>query len=276
MPDAIAALQSSGAVGRWWRGRGVSRARYEPRANRRPDALRNCCLGVGRRGGPRRVVDAMIIETRAVPPFQKNGFVVACETTREAVLIDPGDEVDMLLDVVARQSLKRAKHSADACARRSRNGGPAREARRCRFLCTCTATISFSTTPRLSRPRSSGCTAMSCRQSIAITISRRRCRSAITKSRSITRPDIVPAASVWRLAGRGRRKTISSSAIRCSPARSAEPICRAAIIPTLIRSITQVLFAFGDTARVHSGHGPQTTIGQERRTNPFLGRSVRL
>jgi glyoxylase-like metal-dependent hydrolase (beta-lactamase superfamily II) len=40
--------------------------------------------------------------------------------------------------------------------------------------------------------------------------------------------------------------------------------------PTLIRSITQVLFAFGDAARVYSGHGPQTTIGQERRTNPFL------
>jgi hydroxyacylglutathione hydrolase len=47
----------------------------------------------------------MIIETRAIPPFQKNGYVVACETTREAVVIDPGDEVDMLLDVVGRQAL---------------------------------------------------------------------------------------------------------------------------------------------------------------------------
>ena len=47
----------------------------------------------------------MIIETRAVPPFQKNGYVVACETTREAVVIDPGDEVDMLLDIVNAQSL---------------------------------------------------------------------------------------------------------------------------------------------------------------------------
>ncbi len=39
---------------------------------------------------------------------------------------------------------------------------------------------------------------------------------------------------------------------------------------TLIRSITQVLFSFGDAARVYSGHGPQTTVGQERRSNPFL------
>ena len=39
----------------------------------------------------------MILEVRAVGPFYKNGFVVGCERTREAVLIDPGDEVDELL-----------------------------------------------------------------------------------------------------------------------------------------------------------------------------------
>jgi glyoxylase-like metal-dependent hydrolase (beta-lactamase superfamily II) len=39
---------------------------------------------------------------------------------------------------------------------------------------------------------------------------------------------------------------------------------------TLIASIRNVLFAFADDAIVHSGHGPDTTIGQERRTNPFL------
>ena len=39
---------------------------------------------------------------------------------------------------------------------------------------------------------------------------------------------------------------------------------------TLIRSIRTVLFAFGDDAEVYPGHGPRTTIGQERRTNPFL------
>ena len=39
----------------------------------------------------------MILEVRAVAPFYKNGFVVGCERTRAAVLIDPGDEVDELL-----------------------------------------------------------------------------------------------------------------------------------------------------------------------------------
>ena len=38
----------------------------------------------------------------------------------------------------------------------------------------------------------------------------------------------------------------------------------------LMASIRNVLFPFGDDARVHPGHGPSTTIGDERRTNPFL------
>jgi len=39
---------------------------------------------------------------------------------------------------------------------------------------------------------------------------------------------------------------------------------------TLIRSIRTVLLAFPDDTVVHSGHGPDTTIGRERATNPFL------
>ena len=39
---------------------------------------------------------------------------------------------------------------------------------------------------------------------------------------------------------------------------------------TLIASIRRELFSLPDTTRVLSGHGPETTIGIERRTNPFL------
>jgi hydroxyacylglutathione hydrolase len=38
----------------------------------------------------------------------------------------------------------------------------------------------------------------------------------------------------------------------------------------LLRSIRDVLFAFPDDTIVHAGHGPDTTIGRERITNPFL------
>jgi glyoxylase-like metal-dependent hydrolase (beta-lactamase superfamily II) len=40
----------------------------------------------------------------------------------------------------------------------------------------------------------------------------------------------------------------------------------------LLRSIREKLLTLGDDVRVFSGHGPATTIGQERRSNPFLSR----
>src|SRR4029450_7674331 len=48
----------------------------------------------------------MIVETQAVGPFFKNGFVLGCEDTHEAVLIDPGDEVEQLLVFAERQALR--------------------------------------------------------------------------------------------------------------------------------------------------------------------------
>jgi glyoxylase-like metal-dependent hydrolase (beta-lactamase superfamily II) len=40
---------------------------------------------------------------------------------------------------------------------------------------------------------------------------------------------------------------------------------------TLIRSITEKLWPLGDETRFGSGHGPMSTFGDERRSNPFVG-----
>ena len=47
----------------------------------------------------------MILDVSAVPPFSKNGFVLACPDTLEGVVVDPGDEVDDLLDSVRRRGI---------------------------------------------------------------------------------------------------------------------------------------------------------------------------
>jgi glyoxylase-like metal-dependent hydrolase (beta-lactamase superfamily II) len=39
---------------------------------------------------------------------------------------------------------------------------------------------------------------------------------------------------------------------------------------TLLRSIQEQLLTLPDDTVVYSGHGPTTTIGRERRSNPFL------
>lgn len=48
----------------------------------------------------------MILFTAAAPPFMKNGYVLACERTREAVIIDPGDEVNELMEFVSKQTVQ--------------------------------------------------------------------------------------------------------------------------------------------------------------------------
>ena len=40
--------------------------------------------------------------------------------------------------------------------------------------------------------------------------------------------------------------------------------------PTILRSLARVCLTLPDETIVLSGHGPQTTIGDERRANPFL------
>lgn len=43
---------------------------------------------------------------------------------------------------------------------------------------------------------------------------------------------------------------------------------------TLIASIQKKLFKMNDDVRVFTGHGPETTIGTEKRFNPFVGQFV--
>src|SRR3954465_824940 len=52
-----------------------------------------------------KIIASMIVESQAVGPFFKNGFVVGCEETRGAVIIDPGDEVASLLEFAGRNRL---------------------------------------------------------------------------------------------------------------------------------------------------------------------------
>jgi len=44
--------------------------------------------------------------------------------------------------------------------------------------------------------------------------------------------------------------------------------------PTLLDSIKQKLFSFPDETRVYPGHGPSTTIGDEKQWNPFVGGEI--
>jgi hydroxyacylglutathione hydrolase len=211
----------------------------------------------------------MIIETRAIPPFLKNGYVVACEATREAVVIDPGDEVDMLLDVVGRQSLNvqsillthaHVDHVTGVSRAKQVLQVPVCLHRDDQFL--------YDAAPQQAAYFGLHCDALPAIDvyyDLSQTLSFGEYEVAIHHT-----PGHCPGGVCLAIGSKGAAKDdlfVGDTLFAGSIGRTDLP---GGDHPTLIRSITQVLFAFGDAARVYSGHGPQTTIGQERRTNPFL------
>ena len=209
----------------------------------------------------------MVIESCAVPPFEKNGYVVARPVTGEAIVIDPGDEVDQLVAIVRRTGVT-VRHHADALAPGSHLGVQRGQGR---VGCAAGA-------PRR-RPvpvRARGPAGHRVRHPDASAAADRRVvrRAAALDVGDCTvdahhTPGHSPVRSACRSARRGSPTSTCSSATRCLPARSAAPTFLAAI-DALLRSVRDVLFPLGDDCRVHPGHGPGTTIGEERRSNPFL------
>jgi hydroxyacylglutathione hydrolase len=211
----------------------------------------------------------MILETRAVEPFFKNGYVVGCEETREAVLIDPGDEVDGLLEAARHHSLqiryillthahldhitgvKRAKralnvpiglHEADnflyrAVVQQGRAFGfDVEEQPPVDFFYQGAEPIRFG------------------RYGVWIRHTPGHCPGGV-------------CLAVGLEDQAGRTLFVGDTLFAGSIGRTDLPGGDTA---TLLRSIREVLLSYPDDTVVYSGHGNPTTIGRERRTNPFL------
>jgi hydroxyacylglutathione hydrolase len=211
----------------------------------------------------------MIVETRAVPPFQKNGYVVACETTREAVVIDPGDEINLLLDVINGQSLKvrsillthaHVDHVTGVALAKQALQVPVYLHRDDQFL--------YEAAPQQAAFFGLHCDPLppiDRYYDLAESLSFGEYEVGVHHT-----PGHCPGGVCLAIGRKGAIKEdlfVGDTLFAGSIGRTDLP---GGDYPTLIRSITQVLCAFGDAARVYSGHGPQTTIGHERRTNPFL------
>jgi glyoxylase-like metal-dependent hydrolase (beta-lactamase superfamily II) len=211
----------------------------------------------------------MILEVRAVQPFFKNGYVVGCEETRDAVLIDPGDEVDQLLEAVKTHGLQvryillthahldhitgvgRAKaalgvpvglHQADNFLYE----GVVQQGRAFGFEVEAQPAVDFFYEP-----------------DATMTFGRYKAHVRHT-------PGHCPGGVCLAVAREGSIETalfVGDTLFAGSIGRTDLP---GGDLTTLLRSIQDVLFTYPDDSVVYSGHGEPTTIGRERRTNPFL------
>ena len=216
----------------------------------------------------------MILETRAVPPFMKNGFVLGCETTREGVLVDPGDEVEELLEAAAGHGLKikvillthahldhvtgvgRAKaalhvpvwlHEADNFLyERVQQQGMA---------------FGFRVDPQppIDQFYEPGQTFQFGEYQISVHHTPGHCPGGVAlavngdpRTDGPTDRRILIVGDTLFAGGIGRTDLPGGD------------------METLLRSIREVLFSFPDGTPVYPGHGEPTTIGREKTTNPFL------
>jgi glyoxylase-like metal-dependent hydrolase (beta-lactamase superfamily II) len=204
----------------------------------------------------------MILEVRAVPPFLKNGFVVGCEQTREGVLIDPGDEAAELVDAARANGLSvRYILLTHAHIDHITGIGQAKEA--------------FQVPVYLHRDD--------------LPLYERAVQQAHMFGFEVDPPPPVDAfydgqplhfgnyaVRVHHTPGHcpggvclqiGTHLFVGDTLFAGSIGRTDLP---GGNYDVLMRSITEVLFSLGDEAIVHPGHGPDTTIGRERTTNPFV------
>ena len=216
----------------------------------------------------------MIVETHAVAPFFKNGFVLGCEDTRAGVVIDPGDEVSELLDALQRHAFEaqhillthaHLDHITGVAAAKRALGVPVWLHRADNFLYEGVVQqgmmfgLRVDAQPRIDRFYEND-------QKITFG------QYEITVHHT---PGHCPGGVCLEINGHaGTRGPTKRSSLFVGDTLFARSIGRTDLpggdMNTLLRSIRDVLFSFPDDTPVYSGHGEVTTIGREKRTNPFL------
>jgi hydroxyacylglutathione hydrolase len=210
----------------------------------------------------------MILEVRAVPPFQKNGFLVGCERTREAILIDPGDEVDQLIAAVRDAQVEvrhlllthaHVDHVTGVAAAQEAFDAPIYLHRDDLFLYDRAVEqgAMFGLTVRQPPP-------------VDVFYDGSPIRFGDYGVRVLHTPGHCPGGVCLQVGPGdepGRDLFVGDTLFAGSIGRTDLP---GGDYDVLMRSITGVLFALGDDAVVHPGHGPDTTIRRERTSNPFV------
>jgi hydroxyacylglutathione hydrolase len=211
----------------------------------------------------------VIIESRDVLPFCKNGFVVGCPDTRESIIIDPGDEVDQLLEVVRRRELTvkyillthaHMDHITGVGRAKAALDVPVGLHREDKFLYEAAVQQGMAFGFKVEQP-----------PPLDFYIdedgSWRFGRYAV---RARHTPGHSPGGVCLAIGQEGeteRTLFVGDTLFAGGIGRTDLP---GGNLATLLSSIRNVLFTFPDDSIVWPGHGERTTIGHERRTNTFV------
>ena len=211
----------------------------------------------------------MLLSTHTAPPFYKNGYVLGCETTRDAVIIDPGDEVDEVIAAVQASGLtvrhillthSHLDHITGVGRAKAAFQAPVwlHDADRPLYDAVVQQGMMFGLRVERQPPPD-----RSYRHGDTVAFGNHLVRVHDTPGHS---PGGV-CLQVGTEDDAGLDLFVGDTLFAGSIGRTDLPGANHA---TLLQSIHSVLLAFPDEARVYAGHGEPTTIGRERRSNPFL------
>lgn len=213
----------------------------------------------------------MDIHVAAAPPFFENGYLVACEETREAVVIDPGDGVEEILDEVRRQKAEvkaillthaHLDHVTGVARAKQALGVPVWLHKEDLFLYDQVVEqgrmfgIEVAPQPPIDRFYEPNQRLTFGRYVVDVRHTPGHCPGGVCLA--IGRADA---------ADTDRELFVGDTLFAGSIGRTDLP---GGSLDVLLQSISRQLLVYPDATIVHSGHGPDTTVGHERATNPFL------
>ncbi len=204
----------------------------------------------------------MIIEDLIVGPIMSNCFIIGCETTKEAAVIDPGDEANKILMTLAKHKLK-VKYIINTHGHVDHVGGnkKLKEATGADLL------IHSLDAPMLSRISATGA-AWGLNVEDSPPPDQMLKDGDEIKFGNITLKVIhTPGHS------QGGISLYTDGCVFVGDTLFSGSIGRTDFpggdYDTLISSIRNKLFVLGDNVKVYTGHGPETSIAVEKKHNPF-------
>jgi len=213
------------------------------------------------------MTDGLVIHQLSVGPLQVNCFLVACQKTRDAMVVDPGEEGLRILQLAKSEGLEISK-VVNTHGHFDHIGANQQVV------------------------ESTGATLMLHAADLPLLQNARNHAEVYGLT-------VVPSPAPDRLLGQGDTFEVGEHTFSVFhvPGHSPGGICLLSEghlfvgdvlfagsvgrtdlpggdFDALVEGVRERLFTLPDETIVHPGHGPDTTIGQERRMNPFVGDGV--
>ena len=205
----------------------------------------------------------MILKTLVVGPIQANCFILGCERTKQAAVIDPGGDADRILAELAKSQLTcvtiinthgHFDHSGDN--------------KRLKDVTGAQLIIHRDDAPMITHQAKNGAS-----WGMRVDDSPPPDRF-VKEGDSITFGDI--SLKVLHTPGHspGGISLVTDKIVFVGDTLFAGSIGRTDFpggdYEGLLRNVRDKIFPLGDDVVIYPGHGPKTTVGRERRTNPFF------